>query len=41
MAPFGVLGMLLMIGLRWVPQPRQRVKGIDPTPGAAESPADV
>ena len=42
MAPFGVIGMLLMIALRWVPQPGPAVKA-DPiaTPGAAKSPADV
>ena len=42
MAPFGVLGMLLMISLRWVPQPAPAAKDPDlARPGAAKSPADV
>jgi len=42
MAPFGVIGMLLMISLRWVPPSKPKVRDPDlATPGAAKTPADV
>jgi OPA family glycerol-3-phosphate transporter-like MFS transporter len=42
MAPFGVLGMLLMISLRWVPPAKPHARDPDlARPGAAKTPADV
>ena len=40
MAPFGVIGMLLMLSLRFIPQAPARVGGREPT-HVAEAPADV
>ena len=42
MAPFGVIGMLLMIALRWVPPPKPTAPDAKPaTPGAVQTPAEV
>jgi MFS transporter, OPA family, glycerol-3-phosphate transporter len=42
MAPFGLIGALLMMSLRWIPQHRPKVHGIEVAPGVqTEPPAEV